>query len=140
MPASYPHADLTHAILGAFYDVYNALGSGLREVVYERALALALKDCGLRAERQVPVTVWYRHRSVGTFRADVVVEATVLLELKALPQLEPSHVAQTLNALRATGLPVALLLNFGPRPSIKRLIGHGAEPRPPHGTDPGPSA
>ena len=136
----YPHADLTHAILGAFYDVHNALGSGFREVVYQRALALALEDRGLRAESEVPVVIWYRGRRVGTFRSDLVVEETVLLELKALPSLEPSHVTQTLNALRATGLPVALLLNFGPRPSIKRLIGHGAEPQPTHGTDQGPTA
>lgn len=70
-----------------------------------------------------------------TGRADLVVEGAILLELKALPQLEPSHVAQTLNALKATGLPVALLLNFGPKPAIKRLIGQGAASGPRHGRD-----
>jgi len=119
---AYPHSDLTHAVIGAYYRVYNALGSGFREIVYERAMALELADTGLQAERQVPITVWYRKRQVGTFRADLVVERTVLLELKALPRLESSHVAQTLNALKATQLPVALLLNFGPKPSIKRLV------------------
>lgn len=119
---SYPHADLTHRIIGAFYDVYNTMGSGFREIVYERALAVALAERQLAAARQVPTTVWYRGHRVGTFRADLIVEETVLLELKALPGLEPSHVAQTLNALRATALELGLLLNFGPRPAVKRLI------------------
>lgn len=121
-PAAYPHASLTHEIIGGFYDVYNTLGAGFREAVYERALAIALADRRLRVERQVPVTVRFRGRRAGLFRADLIVEQTVLLELKALPALQPAHVAQVLNALRATGLHLGLLLNFGPEPQVKRLI------------------
>jgi len=118
----YPHADLTKVIIGAFYEVYNALGSGFREVVYERALTLALHARNVPAQRQVTTTVWFKGCAAGQFRADVVVDQQVLLELKALPSIEPSHVAQTLNALRATKIEVGLLLNFGPKPQIKRLI------------------
>jgi len=76
----------------------------------------------MEAECELQTSVFFRDRAVGTFRADVVVDRKVLLELKALPQLEPSHDAQIINALRATRLEVGLLLNFGPRPQIKRLI------------------
>jgi GxxExxY protein len=124
MPAEarYPHAALTAQIIGAFYEVYNALGAGFREVVYQRALSLALTHRGLRAEQEVPVDVWFRGQRVGRFRADLVVADAVLLELKALPALTPGHEAQILNALRSTHLEVGLLLNFGPTPQIKRLI------------------
>ncbi|MFQ5703156.1 MAG: GxxExxY protein [Gemmatimonadales bacterium] len=118
----YPHQALTRTIIGGFYEVYNALGSGFREIVYQRALAIALTERGLDVEREVPMTVFFHQRSVGTFRADLVVGCSVLLELKALPELQPSHVAQIINELRATRLEVGLLLNFGPTPQIKRLI------------------
>ena len=120
--AIYPHAQLTEAIIGAFFDVYNELRAGLRETVYERAMVLALRDRGIAVEQQVGLTVGYRDRPVGTFRADLIVAKTVLVELKARPMIEPDHVAQTLNALRATGLRVGLILNFGPKAQIKRLI------------------
>jgi GxxExxY protein len=119
---TYPHADLTREIIGAFFDVYNELRSGLRESVYERAMVLALRDRGIAVEQQVGLTVYFRERPVGAFRADLVVAKTVLVELKALPNIERDHVAQTLNALRATGLQVGLILNFGPKAQIKRVI------------------
>lgn len=120
--AKYPHALLTEAVIGAFFDVYNALRSGLRETVYERAMVLALKDRGIGVEQQVGMKVYFRDRPVGTFRADLVVEKTVLVELKALPSIERDHMAQTLNALRASGLQVGLILNFGPTAQIKRVV------------------
>ena len=120
--ARYPHAHLTEAIIGAFFDVYNELRSGLRENVYERAMVLALSDRRISVEQQVGMTVRFGDRPVGVFRADLVVARTVLVELKALPTIERDHVAQTLNALRATGLRVGLILNFGPKAQIKRLI------------------
>lgn len=119
---NYPHAQLTEAIIGAFFDVYNELRSGLRENVYERAMVMALKDRGIDVQQQVGMTVRFRDRSVGTFRADLVVANAVLVELKALPDIKPDHIAQTLNALRATGLQVGLILNFGPKAQIKRVI------------------
>ncbi len=119
---TYPQQDLTRNIIGGFYEVYNTLGSGFREIVYRRALAIVLADRGMEAECEVPTMVFFRNRPVGKFRADIVVHCKILWELKALPQLEPSHDAQIINALRATGLEVGLLLNFGPKPQIKRLI------------------
>jgi len=119
---TYPHGRLTEAIIGAFFDVYNGLRSGLRENVYERAMVLALRDRGIAVEQQVGMTVCFGDRPIGTFRADLVVANTVLVELKALPTIERDHIAQTLNALRATGLEVGLILNFGPKPQIKRVI------------------
>ena len=113
--AKYPHARLTEAIIGAFFDLYNELRSGLRENVYERAMILALRDRRIAVEQQVGILV-------GTFRADLVVANTVLVELKALPTIERDHIAQTLNALRASGLQVGLILNFGPKAQIKRVI------------------
>lgn len=120
--ATYPHADLTDEIIGAFFDVYNELRSGLRECVYERAMVLALGDRGIPVEQQVRMKVRFKDRPVGTFRADLVVAKRVLVELKARPTIEPDHIAQTLNALRATGLQVGLILNFGPKAQIKRVI------------------
>jgi GxxExxY protein len=118
----YPHADLTEQIIGAFFEVYNQLHSGFRERVYERAMLVALRNRGLGVEQQVPMKVWFNRQPVGTFRADLVVSRTVLIELKALPTIEKDHVAQTINALRATGLAVGLILNFGPKAQIKRVI------------------
>ena len=120
--ATYPHANLTREIIGAFFNVYNALHSGLRENVYERAMVLALGDRGIPVEQQVGLKVNFKDRPVGTFRADLVVAEKVLVELKARPTIEPDHIAQTLNALRASGLQIGLILNFGPEAQIKRLI------------------
>jgi len=122
LAATYPHAHLTETIIGAFFDVYNELRSGLREKVYERAMVLALGDRGIAVDQQVGMKVRFGDRPVGIFRADLVVARTVLVELKALPTIERDHIAQTLNALRATGLQVGLILNFGPKAQIKRLI------------------
>jgi GxxExxY protein len=122
LAAIYPHAHLTETIIGAFFDVYNALRPGLRENVYERAMVLALRDRGIAVEQQVGMKVRFGDRTVGTFRADLVVANTVLVELKALPTIERDHITQTLNALRASGLHVGLILNFGPKAQIKRVI------------------
>jgi GxxExxY protein len=96
--------DLTQKIIGAFYEVYNELGHGFLESVYENALALVLSDAGLRVERQKPIAVWFRGRIVGEFRADLVVEGRVIVETKAGRMLERVHDAQLLNYLRATDM------------------------------------
>lgn len=116
------HADLTEKIIGIFYDVYNELGYGFLESVYEESLAIALKEAGLTIHRQVPVPVWFRGRSVGEFRVDVLVENRVLLELKSAKTLDPAHEAQLLHYLKSTEIEVGLLLNFGSRPQFRRLI------------------
>jgi GxxExxY protein len=112
---------VSEAILGGFYRVYRELGPGFLESVYEAAVAIVLHDMGLRVERQAPVNVRFRGATIGTFRIDLLVESSVAVELKASRSLDPSHEAQLLNYLRASDLEVGLLLNFGQRPSFKRL-------------------
>ena len=116
------HGALTHDILHCFYNVYRQLGAGFLESVYLRSMLIELRDAGLSAEAEIPVPVWYKGCDVGQFRADIVVEELVLLELKAAEQLCKPHEAQVINYLRATNLEVGLLLNFGPKPQFKRLV------------------
>jgi GxxExxY protein len=116
------HRELTERIIGVFYEVYNELGHGFLESVYEGATLIALAQSGLRAERQAAVPVWFRGQAIGDFRADLIVEKAVILELKAASGIDPAHEAQPLHYLRSTGIEVGLLLNFGLKPQFKRLI------------------
>jgi len=115
------HRDLADGILRCFYEVYNDLGFGFLESVYERAMTLVLDQSGLPASPQQDVTVHFRGMPVGTFRTDIVVADKVVIELKAARALDRAHEAQLLNFLRATEYEVGLLLNFGPRPEFKRI-------------------
>jgi GxxExxY protein len=115
------HCEITRSIIRVFYEVYNELGRGFLEVVYVEALTLALPAAELIVDRESPLEVRFRGHVVGRFRADIVVNGKVLIEVKALPRLEPVHGAQVLNYLRATVLEVGLLLNFGPRAQFRRL-------------------
>ena len=117
----YKHSDLTDRSIGCFYPVYGELGFGFLESVYERALLVELRASGLSAEAQVPLTVRYHGETVGEFRANIVVEQAVIVELKAVHRTDPIFDAQLLNYLKATDIEVGLLLNFGPKPQIKRL-------------------
>ena len=121
MNADFKHQVLTRKIIGIFYEVYNELGTGFLESVYERSLALALESAGLTVCHQVDIPVWFRGHKVGAFRGDMLVEKCVLLELKASRALDSYHQAQLLNYLRATDIEVGLLLNFGPKPEVRRL-------------------
>jgi GxxExxY protein len=116
------HGELTDRVLRAFFDVYTQLGHGFLESVYEAALTIALNESGLKAERQVPISVRFRGRCIGEYRADLVVEDLLILEIKAQAALSPINEAQLLNYLKATGMQVGLLLNFGPKPQFKRRI------------------
>ncbi len=116
------HGELTDRIIGTFFDVYNTLGHGFLESVYENALAIALSEAGLQVQSQVPISVGFRGRSVGEFRADLLVGESLIIEVKAQAAILATHEAQLLNYLKATGIPVGLLLNFGPRPQFKRRI------------------
>ncbi|HKR11260.1 MAG TPA: GxxExxY protein [Pyrinomonadaceae bacterium] len=116
------HKELTYQIIGVFYDVYNELGHGFLESVYQRSLAFALESSGLEVRAEVKIAVWFRGHRVGQFEGDLLVNNLVLLELKVARCLDLSHQAQLLNYLRATDLEVGLLLNFGPKPEFKRLI------------------
>jgi GxxExxY protein len=116
------HSELTDRIIKAFYKVYNTLGYGFLEKVYENSLALELRRLGLRVEQQQPVDVFYEGDMVGEYFADLTVEDVVILELKAAEALHESHEAQLVNYLRATEMEVGLLLNFGPKPQFKRKV------------------
>lgn len=116
------HEELTNKIIGVFYEVYNELGHGFLESVYEKAMAIAFAEKGIQFEEQVEIPVWFHRKQAGMFYADIVVEGIVILELKAVRSLDPAHEAQLLNYLRATEIEIGLLLNFGVRPEIKRRI------------------
>jgi GxxExxY protein len=113
---------ITEKIIGCAYRVGNTLGAGFLEKVYENALVYELRNSELQADQQHPIKVWYDKIIVGDFAADILVENQVLVELKAIKALDDSHLAQCLNYLRATGLHVCLLINFGtPRIEIRRI-------------------
>jgi GxxExxY protein len=116
------HDDLTQRIIGIFYDVYNELGYGFLECVYREAMRLALTQAGLSVSVEVPVPVEFRGTVIGTFRADLIVNDLVLIELKSCEALIREHESQTLHYLRATQIEVALLMNFGTVPRFKRLV------------------
>ena len=116
----YKHSELTEQIIKVFYKVYNTLGYGFLEKVYENALLLELKNLNLQASSQEPIKVLYNGVIIGEYFADVLVEGKVILEIKAARTLTEEHEAQLLNYLKATIIEVGLLLNFGPRPEIRR--------------------
>jgi GxxExxY protein len=125
--------EITYAINGAVFEVNSVLGAGFLEKVYEKALLIELQRRGLKAESQVSLTVSYKGEVVGEYYADIVVEGQVILELKAVEQLQKIHEAQLLNYLQATGFKVGLLVNFKhPKADVKRLVldlpeGHDGE-------------
>jgi len=115
--------DISGRIIGCAFTVANALGSGFLEKVYENALAHELRKAGLKTEQQQAINVAYDGVIVGEYLADLLVEGSVIVELKAAKALDDVHLAQCLNYLKATGLPLCLLLNFGsPKLEIKRVV------------------
>jgi GxxExxY protein len=116
-----PHADITDRIIGAFYDVYRELGYGFSEVVYRRALAIALRQNGLDVSEERMIAVTFRGSNIGTFYADLVVAGAILVEVKASSTIEKYAEAQILNYLKAAGGGVGLLLNFGREATYKRF-------------------
>jgi GxxExxY protein len=116
------HEKITSQILGAFYTVYNTLGYGFLEKVYENSLAYELKKRGLKAEQCVPIHVYYDGFLAGEYFADILVENCVILELKAAECLSERHKAQLINYLKATEIEVGFVLNFGPEPKFARKI------------------
>ena len=115
--------DITYAINGAVFEVNRVLGPGFLEKVYENALLIELRSRGLKAESRVPIKVLYKEDVVGEYIADILVEESVIVELKTVESLEKIHEAQLLNYLRATGIRLGLLVNFKhPKAEIKRLV------------------
>ena len=122
------HADeeilnaLSPKIIGCGFTVLNTLGAGFLEKVYENALVQELREAGLAVAQQQGVRVMYKGSVVGTYVTDLIVEQAVIVELKAAKAMDPTHYAQCLNYLKASGLPLGLVLNFGnPRLEIKRV-------------------
>jgi GxxExxY protein len=124
------HQDVAERIIAAFYEVYNTLGWGFLEKVYQNAMHHELRKRGLRAYPQVKIDVFYDGVQVGEYFADFLVEDCVILELKAVEQLALEHEAQLLNYLRGSCIDVGLLLNFGPKPQVRRKIYETARHRP----------
>ena len=116
------HSALTGEIISAFYKVYNTLGFGFLEKVYESALLLELRKRGLRAENRQALIVFYEGTPVGKYYADIIVEDKVVIELKTAENIDEAHLAQLTNYLRATDCEVGLVLNFGPKPQHRRRI------------------
>lgn len=116
------HKDITDKILKAFYTVYNELGFGFLEKVYENALIIELQNMGLGCAKQQPIKVRYGGVVVGDYFADIIVENIVILELKAADGIVEEHELQLINYLKATEVEIGLLLNFGKRPEFKRKI------------------
>jgi len=133
---SLKHKNITDLILKSFYEVYNELGPGFLESVYEKALEIVLKGYGLQVERQKEILVNFRGNNIGVFRADMLIDGLVILELKAVQSFVPQHEAQMLNYLKATGVEVGLLLNFGKKPEFNRFIydktSHGRKEKQSH--------
>jgi GxxExxY protein len=119
------HKDITEKIIGASFEVHKFLGNGFQEVIYQRALAWEFSQAGLIFAREIEQDIFYKdlHRPIGTRRADFVVEEKVLVEIKAVIELQDVHLAQALNYLKAYRLEVGLLINFGSKSlAFKRLV------------------
>lgn len=116
------HRELSRKIIKCFYEVYNELGPGFMESVYENAMCIVLTNYKLSVQRQYPVDVYFREKVIGEFRADIIVEEKVILELKSVCKILLEHQAQLINYLKATDIDVGLLMNFGNQPEFKRFI------------------
>ena len=116
------HEKVTDVVIKSFYKVHNTLGYGFLEKVYENALLIELHKNGLKIEQQKPVKVSYEGTIVGDYFADIVVNDCIILELKAADSIRKEHIAQLTNYLKATGIEVGMLLNFGTSAEFKRII------------------
>jgi GxxExxY protein len=122
VPDKLLHKHVTDKILRAFYNVYNTLGLGFLEKVYENALAIEMRGMGLRVAQQQQLKVYYHGQEVGDYMADLVVEGLVIIELKVADAIHEIFMAQLMNYLKATEIEVGMILNFGPEPKFKRLV------------------
>ena len=116
------YEDKTHKIIQAFYKVYNTLGYGFLEKVYQNALLIELRSMGFECESESPVRVFYNGFKVGDYRADIIVDKCIIIENKAAVGLAEENEFQLINYLKATELEIGMLLNFGKKPEFKRKI------------------
>ena len=119
---NYIHSEISDLIIKAFYNVYNKLGYGFLEKVYENGMMIELKRLGLNAEKQKQLKVFYDEFEIGEYYADIIVNDCIIVELKAAEAICPEHEAQLVNYLKATDIEVGLLLNFGKEPKFKRRV------------------
>ena len=119
---NYKHSDITELVIKAFYNVYNKLGYGFLEKVYEKALVIECKKLGLNCLSQCPIEVFYDNEVVGFYIADMIVNQFVIVEIKAASAITAEHETQLVNYLKATEIEVGLLLNFGKKPEFKRKV------------------
>ena len=116
------HRDLAEKLIGIFFNIYNELGHGFLESVYEQAFSVSLAESDIFFQRQVAVPVWFHGQRIGEFRADLLVEEKVIVELKAGRLIDSSWEKQLLNYLRATDVEIGMLFNFGPKAEFRRYI------------------
>jgi GxxExxY protein len=116
------YQELTENIIKAAYTVHNTLGYGFLEKVYQNALVIELAKRGIKADSEKPIKVFYEGQIVGDYVCDLIVDDKVILELKAVKELNDIHEVQLVNYLKATGVEVGLLINFGPSVKIKRRV------------------
>lgn len=116
----YLYSEFSKVIISAFYKVYNTLGYGFLERVYENSLRFELEDRGFTVEQQKPINVYYNGKLAGVYYADLIVDNKIILELKTVDTLSPENEYQLINYLKATDLEVGLLLNFGKKPQVCR--------------------
>jgi GxxExxY protein len=121
-PQSLLHGDLSGRVIGLYYDVYNDLGPSLPEAAYQRSMAIALTEAGLLCEREVPIQAMFRGHVVGEYRIDLVVERQIILECKTADSLSPNFQAQVRTYLKVSGLSLGLILLFGCKPAVQRVI------------------
>ena len=120
--SNYLHSDITELIIKTFYKVYNKLGYGFLEKVYEKAMLIELKKLGLFVSNQTPIDVYYDEQNIGKYFADIIVNEKVIIELKAAENIAEEHECQLVNYLKATEIEVGILLNFGKEPQFKRSV------------------
>ena len=118
----YLYSDITEKIIKCFYKVYDELGSGFLESVYVKALIIELKEMCFQIDYEKEIKVKYKGRIIGIFRADIIVENKIIIEVKAVSNHIPQHEAQLINYLKATGIRVGLVVNFGSELDFKRRI------------------
>ena len=119
---NFPHQELTKSIIGIYYNVYNELGFGFLEKVYQNALLIELRKKGLEATPNKKIKVFYKGENVGDYYADIIVNDTIILELKAADYIAEEFENQLLNYLKGTDCEIGLLLNFGKKPEFRRKI------------------
>lgn len=119
---NYKHSEITEKIIGCAFKVYNNLGAGFIEKIYENALIIELNKVGLMVKQQFPIKVYYDDIIIGEHTADIVVEEKVILELKAVSKILTVHEVQLVNYLKATNIEVGLLINFGEELKVKRKV------------------